>query len=94
VTQLFTEPYMVEYLLHNTIGAVWRANHPELAERLPLRYLVTPDAGESEQPSTSKIGRFGSLKLIGPVLRVGAFPRRCAASVGAHAGGNRGPECS
>lgn len=73
VTQLFTEPYMVEYLLHNTIGAVWRANHPELAERLPLRYLVTPVAGESEQPSTSKIGRFGSLKLMDPCCGSGHF---------------------
>jgi hypothetical protein len=27
VTQLFTEPYMVKFLLHNTIGAWWRARH-------------------------------------------------------------------
>jgi hypothetical protein len=35
VTQLFTEPYMVRFLLHNTIGAWWGgkvlASHPELA---------------------------------------------------------------
>ncbi|NJR43085.1 MAG: hypothetical protein HC767_10930, partial [Akkermansiaceae bacterium] len=23
MTQLFTEPYMVEFLLHNTLGAWW-----------------------------------------------------------------------
>jgi len=27
VTQLFTEPYMVKFLLHNTIGAWWCAQH-------------------------------------------------------------------
>src|SRR5262245_48358423 len=27
VTQLFTEPYMVKFLLHNTIGAWWSAHH-------------------------------------------------------------------
>ena len=35
VTQLFTEPYMVEFLLHNTLGAWWAgkvlAERPELA---------------------------------------------------------------
>lgn len=34
VTQLFTEPYMVKFLLHNTLGA-WRAGKV-LAERLEL----------------------------------------------------------
>jgi len=27
VTQLFTEPYMVRFLLHNTLGAWWPARH-------------------------------------------------------------------
>ena len=35
VTQLFTEPYMVQFLLHNTLGAWWAgkilASNPELA---------------------------------------------------------------
>jgi hypothetical protein len=35
VTQLFTEPYMVKFLLHNTLGAWWAgkvlANNPKLA---------------------------------------------------------------
>lgn len=37
VTQLFTEPYMVQFLLHNTLGAWWAAkvlaSRPELAEK-------------------------------------------------------------
>ncbi len=36
VTQLFTEPYMVQFLLHNTLGAWWAGNvlagRPELAQ--------------------------------------------------------------
>ncbi len=28
VTQLFTEDYMVQFLLHNTLGAWWAARHP------------------------------------------------------------------
>ena len=29
VTQLFTEPYMVQFLLHNTLGAWWAAHHSD-----------------------------------------------------------------
>jgi len=39
VTQLFTEPYMVRFLLHNTLGAWWAgkvlAARPELASEAP-----------------------------------------------------------
>jgi hypothetical protein len=39
VTQLFTEPYMVRFLLHNTLGAWWAgkvlAEQPTLAETAP-----------------------------------------------------------
>jgi hypothetical protein len=31
VTQLFTEDYMVQFLLHNTLGAWWAARHPQSA---------------------------------------------------------------
>jgi hypothetical protein len=50
VTQLFTEPYMVQFLLHNTLGA-WRAGkilaaRPELAaeaaDETELRAAVSP----------------------------------------------------
>jgi hypothetical protein len=50
VTQLFTEPYMVKFLLHNTLGA-WRAGkvlaeRPELAteaaDEAALRAAVSP----------------------------------------------------
>lgn len=29
VTQLFTEPYMVQFLLHNSLGAWWADRHPD-----------------------------------------------------------------
>lgn len=40
VTQLFTEPYMVRFLLHNTLGA-WRAG--KVLERRPELAEVAPD---------------------------------------------------
>lgn len=34
VTQLFTEPYMVQFLLHNSLGAWWQIRHP--GKRCPV----------------------------------------------------------
>jgi hypothetical protein len=53
VTQLFTEHYMVRFLLENSLGAWWAARHPEsplLAEWEYLRYADdgTPAAGRFE----------------------------------------------
>lgn len=52
VTQLFTEHYMVQSLLHNTLGAWWASRHPD--EPLPTdeSYLRTLDDG------TPAAGRF------------------------------------
>ena len=36
VTQLFTEPYMVEFLLHNTLGAWWAGKEPVCRRRCRL----------------------------------------------------------
>ncbi|MBM5570542.1 MULTISPECIES: N-6 DNA methylase [Deefgea] len=46
VTQLFTEPYMVDFLLHNSLGAWWVTRHPELPSPVPLTYLRTLDDGK------------------------------------------------
>ena len=45
VTQLFTEPYMVQFLLHNSLGAWWQTRHPN--ERCPvdLTYLRQTEDG-------------------------------------------------
>lgn len=59
VTQLFTENYMVRFLLENSLGAWWAARHPEsplVAEWEYLRRLDdgTPAAGTFEQwPTTA-----------------------------------------
>lgn len=74
VTQLFTEPFMVEYLLHNSIGRQWQSLYPTLYERLPLKYLDTSvsDAG-SNSPSAASIQDFSALKLLDPCCGSGHF---------------------
>src|SRR5688572_3413113 len=38
VTQLFTPRWVVEFLLHNTLGALWLETHPD--SRVNLAWLV------------------------------------------------------
>lgn len=47
VTQLFTEHYMVEFLLHNTLGAWWTAKNTAAgrSSSIPLPYLRLKDNG-------------------------------------------------
>jgi hypothetical protein len=45
VTQLFTEPYMVDFLLHNSLGAWWATRYPGQPCPVPLTYLRTLDDG-------------------------------------------------
>lgn len=44
VTQLFTEPYMVAFLLHNSLGAWWNTRHPDTPCPVTLEYLRTVSA--------------------------------------------------
>ena len=39
VTQLFTESYMVDFLLHNSLGAWWVTRHPDKPCPVELTYL-------------------------------------------------------
>ena len=53
VTQLFTEPYMVDFLLHNSLGAWWHTRYPNQACPVELTYFRaldngTPAAGKFE----------------------------------------------
>ena len=53
VTQLFTEPYMVHFLIDNTIGAWWTSRHPGETPPVKFEYLRlledgTPAAGRFE----------------------------------------------
>lgn len=52
VTQLFTEPYMVEFLLHNSLGAWWVTrfpNQPCPVDLTFLRFAPSPETGEGVQ---------------------------------------------
>jgi len=53
VTQLFTEPYMVHFLIDNTIGAWWVSRNPGIKPPVKFEYLRfledgTPAAGKFE----------------------------------------------
>ncbi|MCT2413271.1 BREX-1 system adenine-specific DNA-methyltransferase PglX [Pseudomonas aeruginosa] len=52
VTQLFTEPYMVQFLLDNSLGAWWVTQYPQHRDLLPLTYLRTVSAS-AEDDSTA-----------------------------------------
>lgn len=74
VTQLFTEPYMVDFLLHNSLGAWWRTRHPDTPCPVPLTYLRTLEDG------TPAAGRFegwpdtlSDFKLLDPCCGSGHF---------------------
>ena len=72
VTQLFTEPYMVQFLLHNTLGAWWVGTGRTLAVEMPyLRRLAdgTPAAGTF--PGWPRRAR--DLKLLDPCCGSGHF---------------------
>lgn len=74
VTQLFTEPYMVDFLLHNSLGAWWVTRHPGETCLAPLTYLRTLEDG------TPAAGRFEGwpdclrdFKLLDPCCGSGHF---------------------
>jgi hypothetical protein len=46
VTQLFTENYMVRFLLENSLGAWWAARHPESPLVKGFEYLRFDDDGK------------------------------------------------
>lgn len=74
VTQLFTEPYMVDFLLHNSLGAWWVTRHPGETCPVPLTYLRTLDDGT---PAAGKFegwpNRLGEFKLLDPCCGSGHF---------------------
>lgn len=75
VTQLFTEPYMVQFLLHNTLGAWWVSRHPGETPPVEFAYLRrlddgTPAAGTFPGwPDTTK-----ELRILDPCCGSGHFP--------------------
>ena len=74
VTQLFTEPYMVDFLLHNSLGAWWVTRHPSETCPVPLTYLRTQEDGT---PAAGKFegwpDRLSEFKLLDPCCGSGHF---------------------
>lgn len=74
VTQLFTEPYMVDFLLHNSLGAWWMTRHPGKPCPVPLTYLRTLDDGT---PAAGKFqgwpDQLDEFKLLDPCCGSGHF---------------------
>ena len=86
VTQLFTEPYMVDFLLHNSLGAWWVTRHPDKPCPVPLTYLrrvPSPSPlggegrGEGETPAAGTFegwpDRLEDFKLLDPCCGSGHF---------------------
>jgi hypothetical protein len=87
VTQLFTEPYMVDFLLHNSLGAWWVTRHPDTPCPVPLPYLRTVPSptpldgeGQAEGDRIPAAGRFegwpetlADFKLLDPCCGSGHF---------------------
>ncbi|MFM2056403.1 MAG: hypothetical protein RLY71_788 [Pseudomonadota bacterium] len=74
VTQMFTEPYMVDFQLHNSLGAWWVTRHPGQTCPVPLTYLRTLDDGT---PAAGKFegwpNRLSEFKLLDPSCGSGHF---------------------
>ena len=69
VTQLFTEPYMVQFLLQNTLGAWWLHLHPDSPLRKEWVYYKDQVQHDfSAFPKTAK-----ELKLLDPACGSGHF---------------------
>lgn len=74
VTQLFTEPYMVAFLLHNSLGAWWATRHPGKPCPVNLDFFRaledgTPAAGKFEGWPDS----LTEFKLLDPCCGSGHF---------------------
>ncbi len=74
VTQLFTEPYMVAFLLHNSLGAWWATRHPGKSCPVKLDYFRTLQDGS---PAAGKFAGWpdslADFKLLDPCCGSGHF---------------------
>jgi len=86
VTQLFTEPYMVSFLLDNSLGAWWVNNYPEHKDILPFKYLryapeqtddTEAEYKETEFPAAGTFEQWpkhlSELKMLDPCCGSGHF---------------------
>ncbi len=69
VTQLFTEPYMVRFLLQNTLGAWWLSLHPDS----PLRARMEFHKPEVQHGFTAWPASLSELRILDPCCGSGHF---------------------
>jgi hypothetical protein len=77
VTQLFTEDYMVEFLLHNTLGAWWTAKRRAEGKSQPLTFTYLR-LKEDGAPATGAFEGWPKsvkeLRVLDPCMGSGHFP--------------------
>ncbi len=92
VTQLFTENYMVRFLLENSLGAWWAARHPDSPLIKDWEFLRFDDDGNPAAGQFRGVARHGWRgDGDGSVLRVGSLPGRSVLHVVADARRRRRP---
>jgi len=69
-TELFTEPYMVKWLLQNSLGRSYHEIYPDSALPATWEYYIQPD-----QLGTSTIFNLASLTVLDPCMGSGHFLR-------------------
>lgn len=68
VTQLYTERYMVDFLLQNSLGARWMEMYPDSNAKAAWPYYVTPASPHTRPPKPLK-----EWKLLDPCVGSGHF---------------------
>jgi len=76
VTQLFTPKWIVQYLVHNSLGRTWLLHYPDSALKAKMPYYIEPAPQEPEVEAELKRQFNGSLnpediKLLDPAMGSG-----------------------
>lgn len=82
MTQLFTEPYMMRFLLENTLGAWWMSRHPDSQLRGQLAYLRWSDGVPAAGCFNNWPARVAEITVMDPCcgaghMLLGAFDLLC-----------------
>ena len=70
-TQIYTEHYMVEYLVQNTLGRFWMEMHPDSKLSAKWAYYVKPP--EENPPIERELKKAIEIKLMDPAVGSGHF---------------------
>jgi hypothetical protein len=73
VTQLFTEPYMVHFLIDNTIGAWWTSRNPGVNSPIKFKYLRLLEDGSPAGRFDGWPDRTADISSLDPCMGSGHF---------------------